>query len=324
MKRRDVLRALALTAIGQPIMSVAQPAPGRVYKIGFLGVTSAVGYAKQVDAFREGMRELGYVDGKNLLIEFRWAENRSERLPALAEELARLKVDLMVAQGTAGSHAAKAATSTIPIVSAVVGDAVGAGLAQSLARPGGNITGSTFFAPEMMVKQLDLLKQALPRARSVAVLRDAESPTSRSELETAASSLKVELISFPVRAPAEFEAAFAAMGKRRVDAVVVSSDSLLVANARALGGFSSAHRIPSAGFIEFAEAGGLIGYGVNFPAMFRRAAVFADKIFKGASAGELPFERATNFGLVVNMKTAKAMGLAIPQSVLVRADRVIE
>ena len=280
-----------------------------------------------VEALRAGLRDLGYVEGKNIVIEYRWVEGKYERLPDLAAELVRLKVDIIVAQATQGTLAAKRATTTIPIVTPLSGDPVATGLVASLARPGGNVTGSTFFQPELAAKRLELLRDALPRTRRVAVLLNPDQsshPLIFQAMELTAKSLKLELHQFGVRGPDEFESAFAAMAKRRVDAVAIIEDPSTIANAKAVADLAARKRLPSIGHVELAEAGGLMAYGVNIPEMWRRAAVFVDKILKGAKPADLPIERATKFELIVNMKTAKALGIKIPQSILVRADKVIE
>jgi putative ABC transport system substrate-binding protein len=325
--RREFLIAgsAGLCTLGAPLASFAQQPPARFHRIGFLGPTSAAGIASRLEALRAGLRELGYVEGKNLVIEFRWAEGKYDRLPELAAELVRLKVDLIVTHGGPGIRAAKQATTTIPIVMAVVADAVADGLVASLARPGGNITGLSFFGPELNAKRLELLKETFPRIRRVAFLFQGRgSGVNLRAMEAAAGSLKVELQQFAVRSAAEFESAFATMSKQRVEAVAITEDTMFVANLAALVSLAARQRIPSIGFVEVAEAGGLMAYGVNIPAMFRRAAVFVDKILKGAKPGDLPIERATTFELVINRKAAKALGVTIPQSILARADRVIE
>ncbi|MGH6804295.1 MAG: ABC transporter substrate-binding protein, partial [Methyloceanibacter sp.] len=274
-----------------------------------------------------GLRDLGYVEGKNIVIEFRWAEDKYDRLPELAAELVRLKVDVLVTHGTAGPLAAKRATTTIPIVIAHVGDAVATGLVASLARPGGNITGSTFFGPELSAKLLELIKEAFPRTRQVAVLLFPDNPAngpSLQAMEIAAKSLKVGLQPFEARGPKEFESAFSAMAKKRVDAVVITLGAMFQANPRAIADLAAKQRLPSIGFNEFAEAGGLFGYGANLVDLFHRAAYFVDRILKGTKPADLPVERATRFELIVNLKTAKAIGVTIPQTFLYRADRVIE
>jgi putative ABC transport system substrate-binding protein len=301
---------------------------GKVYRIGYLGSTSPSNYqAPLVEALRQGLRSLGYVEGKNLAIEYRWAEGRYDRLPGLAAELVNLKVDLIVTHGTPGSLAARQATTTIPIVMALSGDAVATGLVTSISRPGGNLTGSTFFFPELNAKRLELLKEALPRARRMAALGNADNPSVKSALkamESMAISLNVVLEAVQVRAPEELPDAFSAMVQRGVDGVVLIDDPMLIGNARLLVDLSAKNRMPTLGFTEYAHAGGLMAYAVNFSESWRRAAVFVDKIFKGAKPGELPIEQATRFNFVVNLVAARALGLKIPQPLLIRADEVIQ
>ncbi len=328
MKRRKLLIALGAVAIPAPFASFAQQ-PAKVARIGFLGGATASNsdFAGRVEALRAGLRDLGYVEGKNIVIEFRWAEGKYDRLPGLAAELVRLKLDVLVTQGTPAARAAKRATTTIPIVMASVGDPVAAGFVASLARPGGNITGLTFFVPELSAKRLELLKETVARVTRAAFLSNPDNASSEPSLqamEIAARSLKLGLQQFQVRGPNDFESAFAAMAKNRVDALVVGNDGMLITNARAIGDLAAKQRLPSTGPNEFAQAGGLIGYGVNLSEQYRRAAAFVDKILKGAKPSDLPVERATKFELVVNMKTANALGIKIPQSILLRADEVIQ
>ena len=326
--RRKLLIAVGAGALAAPLVSFAQQQPGKVYRVGILHAASDSSYAsQQVEALRAGLRDLGYVEGKNIVIEYRWAEGKYDRLPELAAELVRLKVDVLVTHGTPGTRAAKQTTTTTPIVSASSGDAVATGLVASLARPGGNITGSTFFVPELMAKRLELLKEAMPRTRRVAALVNRDDPSTVpvfKAMEITARSLKIELQKFEVRGPNEFDSAFSAMAKSRVDGVVVQEDSMLTTNARSIADLAAKQRISSAGFPAFAEAGGLIGYGVNTVELFRRAAYFVDKILKGAKPGDIPVERPTKFELVINMKTAKALGIKLPTAILLRPDRVIE
>jgi len=326
INRRKLLVALGAGALAAPLTSFAQQ-KGKVWRIGFLGLASASGSARRVDALRAGLRDLGYVEGKNLVIEYRWAEGNYERLPELAAELVRLEVDVIVTYGP-GNRAAKSATSTIPIVMAQSADPVALGLVASLARPGGNITGMASFGPEGAAKRLELLMDAFPRTRHIAVLLN---PDNRGNIklafpamEAAARSLKLELRQFGVRGPGDLDSAFAAMAKRPVDAVVTTDDAMLLANAGAIAKLAAKMRLPSVGFIEFAEAGGLMAYEANRRELFRRAAYFVDRILKGAKPADLPVEQATRFETVLNQKTAKALGLQFPQAVLARADRVIE
>jgi putative ABC transport system substrate-binding protein len=325
--RRKLIVAIGAGALTAPLASFAQRQAAKVPRIGFLGALSASDFESRVDALRAGLRDLGYVEGQNLIIEFRWAEGKYDRLPELAAELVRLKVDILVTHATVGTRAAKQATTTIPIVMAASGDPVAAGVVASLARPGGNITGSAFFNLELGAKRLELLKEAFPRIKRVAVLLHLDSATNGLQLdamEPAAKSLKVELQQFKVRGPNEFESAFTAMAKRRVDAVVINEEPMLIANAKGIADLAAKQRLPSIGFKEIAETGGLMAYGVNILEMYRRAAVFIDKILKGTNPSELPIEQATRFELVINRKTAKAVGIKIPNSILFRADTVIE
>jgi putative ABC transport system substrate-binding protein len=318
--------AVFLALVSVPLPAGAQAGPGKVPRIGLLGVTSATGYARQVEALREGFRNLGYVEGRNLVIEYRWADGRYDRLPALAAELVRLQPDVIVTSGP-GTRVLKEATATIPIVMAVGGDAVAEGLVAGLARPGGNITGSTFFAPEIAAKRLEMLKAAVPRLARIAVLVNPANNYYRVALEKVnevAAALNVKLFEVPARSPQEFDDAFALMLRQRAEAVLVLGDSMHVANMRRLGELSAAKRLPGAGSDEYAEGGGLLAYGVHFPDLWRRAPYFVDKILKGGTPATIPVEQASKFALIFNLKTAKAMGLPIQQSLLLRADQVIE
>jgi putative ABC transport system substrate-binding protein len=325
-KRRKLITALGASALAAPLPSFAQQ-PVKIARIGFLGAASASGYVKQLDGFRLGLRDLGYVEGKNIVVEYRWAEGNYARLAELAAELVRSKVDVLVTHGTPGTRAAKGATTTIPIVMAISGDAVATGLVVSLPRPGGNITGSTFFSPELSGKQIELLKEILPRITRVAALMNPDNPVIGpmfKAIEITTKSLDLGLQQFAVRGPNEFENAFSAMVQQRTEAVAVQEDGMLNANVRAAGDLAMRKRLPLIGNIEVPQAGGLLGYGVNFPEVFRRAAYFVDKILKGAKPADLPVERPTEFELVINMKTAKALVIQIPQSVLLRATEVIQ
>ena len=273
------------------------------------------------------MAELGYVEGRNLVIEFRWAEGRDERLPELAADLVRLKVDVMVTTATAPVLAAKHATTTIPIVFTTVGDAVATGVVASLARPGGNATGSTFFSPELMAKRLELAKEAMPRITRVAVLVNPDSPLAvpiLKAMEVTAKSEGVNVHRFDASNIGDLNDAFAAMAQQRIDAVIVHDHPRFIVNRKSIADLATRQRLPAMGHGEFAEAGGLIGYGVNFDQLFYRAAYFIDKIVKGTDPRDLPVEQTTKFEFIINMKTAKALDIKIPNSILVRADRVIE
>lgn len=320
------LLAVGLALAIAPLPVGAQPAAGKVPRVGLLGVTSAAGYARQIEAMRQGFRDLGYVEGRNIVIEYRWAEGRYDRLPALAAELIRLQPDVIITSGP-GTRVLKEATTTIPIVMAVSLDAVANGLVASLARPGGNITGSSAFGPELSAKRLEMLKAALPRLAKVAVLLNPGNSSYGVDFEMlkkTATALNVELLEAPARSVQEFDDAFALMLRRRVDGLVVLNDSMLVANMRRLGELSATHRLPGAGSDEYAEGGGLLAYGVSFPELWRRAPYFVDKILKGDTPAMIPVEQASKFALIFNLNTAKAMRLPIPPLLLQRADQVIE
>ena len=326
MDRRAFLSGLAATIVMAPLAAGAQQ-PGKVYRIGFLGVGSAAGYVNEVQAVRSGLRDLGYVEGKNIVIEYRWAEGKPDQLNDVAAELVGLKVDVIVTHALTGALAAKQATTTIPIVMADSADPVAAGLVASLARPGGNITGSTSFQSEINAKRLELLKEVLPRLTRVAVLVNLHSPnTARNarDTENVARTMKVELHQFGVCGPEEFAGAFTAMARKRIDALVVIEDPLLNSNAGAFASLAAKQRLPAVGFRNFAESGSPLAYGANRLELYRRAAYFVDRILKGAKPGDLPIERASKFELIVNSKAAKNLGVKIPQSILIRADQVIQ
>ena len=313
---------VALTMCG----AVGHAQPVKVVRIGFLGPTSAASNAGRMEALRAGLRDLGYLEGKNLVIESRWAEGKFDRLPELAAELVRLNVDVILTAGSPGIRAAQNATATIPVVMVTSGDPVAFGFVASLARPGGNVTGSSNFSPELSAKRIELLKETLPRTQRVAVLFNPDNSINDRNLpamEQTAKLLKIGLQRFEVREPGEFKNAFSKMTKHRVDAVALPEDDFLNANQNQIVELAAKHRLPSIGREVFAEAGGLIGYGVNIIDLYRRAAIFVDKILKGAKPADLPVEQPTKFEFVINLKTAKQIGMTIPQSVLFRADRVI-
>jgi putative tryptophan/tyrosine transport system substrate-binding protein len=329
MDRRRFLCSLTLGTIAAPLGAEAQQA-GKVPRIGFLSLTSPSDRPFLLDAFRQRLRELGWVEGQNIVIDYRYAEDRVDRLPDLAAELVRLRVDLIIASaGTQVATAAKNATETIPIVMIAVRDPVGIGLIASLARPGGNVTGVAGSAGlEWVAKQLELLKETAPKIRRVAILSNpanAYHQLAIREVNVAARSLGVQLQLVEARGPKEFDAAFAAMAKERVGALLVLSDSIFSSHRTRLADLAARSRLPAAyGIRESVEAGGLMSYGPSFLDFYRRAATYVDKILNGAKPGELPVEQPTKFELVINMKTAKALGLTIPQSLLVRADEIIQ
>jgi ABC-type uncharacterized transport system substrate-binding protein len=321
----EALLAVPGAAVAQRVPA-AQPA-SRVYRIGFLGSTSPKAHGPFVDAFREGLRERGYAEGKNVTIEYRWADGDYGRLPALAAELARLNVDLILTHGTPGGRAAKAATTTIPIVVAITGDAATTGLVQSLARPGGNVTGLTFFFAELNGKRLEILKEAFPSLKRVAVLMNGTNAGNVMTFESMtgmARTLRLEILQVFAQSPEEFEGAFAHIARARADAVSIYEDALFLAQAGRLAKLAERDRLRSIGFKEYAEAGGLLGFGVNFPDVWRRAADFADRIFKGAKPSDLPMEQPAKYDIVVNLRTAKIVGLTISPAVLLRAETVLD
>lgn len=325
--RRRLIALIISIVVEASLAANAQEPVHKLYRIGFLGAVTATGYAGQLEALRQGLRDLGYVEGKNLVIEYRWAEGKYDRLPELAAELVRLDVSLIVTHGAPGSRAAKQVTTAVPIVMAVSGDAVATGLVHSIARPGGNITGSTFFFPELNAKRLEIIKEAVPSIRRMGILLNPDNPGHVAAFEAmdgGARSLKLELQRFEVRGASEIADAFSVMSERQVEAVTLIDDGMLIANAPRIADLAMITKLPAIGFKEFVEGGGLMAYTVDFRDMFRRAASFVDKILKGAKPADLPVEQATKFELVINMKTAKALGLRVPQTLLARADEVIE
>jgi len=333
MRRIVLAVALAFSVLLAPLAADAQQAAGKVYRIGFLSVLGAPTPstpAGVLEAFRQGLRELGWVEGQNIVIDYRFAEGRFDRLPDLAAELVRLKVDIIVAVATQGVAAAKNATETIPIVMiSGSADPVGLGFIASLARPGGNVTGLSYsVGPEILGKGLELLKEIVPKVRRVAILSNPASPVQPlfiREVKVAARSLGVQLQLLEARGPNEFDGAFAAMAKERVGALLVVADSIFILHRTRLADLAARSRLPAAyGGRENVEAGGLMSYGPSVRDLFRRAATFVDKILKGAKPADLPVEQPTKFELVINLKTAKALGLTIPPSVLIRADEVIQ
>jgi putative ABC transport system substrate-binding protein len=325
VNRRTFLGAVVSAALAGPLTAAAQPA-GKVYRIGFLGGGSPAGYAAHVAALRLGLQDHGYVEGKNVTLAFRWAEGKYDRLPALAAELIRLNVDIIVTQGTPAALAAKQSTTAVPVVMTIVGNPEETGVVASLARPGGNVTGSSFFMPELNAKRLELVKTALPRLARVAVLTNPGNPAMVSALramEETASALKVKLWHMEVRRLDELETAFAA-ARAQAEALVVIDEGLYIANVRRVAELSLKHQLPGIGFTEYAEAGGLLAYGVDFPHVWRQSMVLVDKIFKGTKPADLPIMQASRFEVVVNLKTARALGLSLPQSLMLRVDRVIE
>jgi putative ABC transport system substrate-binding protein len=327
MDRRAFIATVTGSIIAASLVGEGQQS-AKVPRIGYLLGRSAAESGDLATAFRRGLHDLGYVDGRTILIEYRYAEGRLERLPDLAANLVRLKVDVIVTAGEAAIRAARGATSTIPIVMASAGDPVGSGLVASLARPGGNVTGLSLVATEAAGKRLELLKETLPMLSRVAVLWN---PTNQSKLpewenaQLAARALGLTLRSVEVRAPDDFEGAFSTIARERPDALVTLSDAVTTIHRTRIAAFAIKRKLPTiAENRAYAETGSLMTYGASQSDLFRRAAIYVDKILKGARPGDLPVEQPTKFELVVNMKTAKALGLTIPPAVLARADQVIE
>jgi putative ABC transport system substrate-binding protein len=329
MRRREFITLLG-GAVSWPFAACAQQ-PAKVPRIGYLSLGSASGgfSLARDEAFRQGLSELGYVEGKNIIIEHRFAEGKFERLADLAAELVQLKVDLIVAAVTQASLAAKDATRTIPIVMAGVSDPLESGLVASLARPGANITGTSSMTAEVVGKSLELLKEAVPKISRVAVLWNPDNAVFQAQMlretEVAAALLGVQLQTFGVRGPGELDRAFAAITRERVDALLVLADPILALHQAQIVDFAQKSRLPAMyGIKDYAAAGGLMTYAASMGDQFRRAATYVDKILKGAKPADLPVEQPTKFEFVINLKTAKALGLTIPLPLLGRADEVIE
>ncbi len=319
----SILVSLVLLAV--VVIAEAQQ-PKKVPRIGYLGATAPSNISARIEAFRQGLRDLGYIEGQNLIIEYRYAEGKLDRLPELAAELVRLKVDAIFVQSTPAVQAAKKATTTVPIVS-VSGDPVGLGLVASLARPGGNVTGLANLTSELAGKRLELLKEVVPRISRVAVLwnPDASSSALRMrETDAAAASLGIKLQPVEVRAANDFERAFSALKRERADALFPLRSPFISNHVKRIVELAAKNRVPGMyDASEFAEAGGLMSYGTMLADLDRRAATYVDKILKGAKPAELPVEQPTKFEFVINLKAAKQIGLTIPPNVLARADRVI-
>jgi putative ABC transport system substrate-binding protein len=325
-------RAFLLAAAAWPALAwagaVRAQAPAKVRRIGLLSQYSPSDTAPLHQAFRLGLRNLGWIEGKNISIEYRYAEGRADRLPDLAADLVRLKVEVIVASASTAALAAQEATRAIPIVMASGGDPVAFGLVGSLARPGGNVTGLSQMTTEMAGKRLELLREMVPKLSRVAVLWDpqvAGSTLSWKELQLPARQLGVQLHSLEVRSPNDFDQAFEDATRARAGALFITQAPVITTNLKRIAGLAAKSRLPTIFHLsEFADAGGLVAYGADRADMYRRAATYVDKILKGAKPSDLPIDQATRFELVINLKTAKAIGLTIPQSVLFRADRVIE
>jgi putative ABC transport system substrate-binding protein len=327
IRRRDFITLLGGAAATWPLAARAQQA-GRIYRIGVLETSPAASNAANFDALRKGLRELGYVEGQNLVLDYRSADGRPERYPQLVAELLHLNVDLIVTRGTPAVMAAKNATETIPVVMAASGEPVGTGVVAGLARPGGNVTGLSALTTELVAKRLELMRETVAGIRRIAFLQNMGNPVAPSqweELNTAALSLGLEAQLLDVRKPEDIAQAFDTAIAQRADAILVGNDTVTLVHRRQVVELAVKHRLPAMyNNREFIDAGGLMAYGVSYPDLYRRAAIFVDKIFKGAKPADLPVEQPTKFELMINLKAAKALGLDIPATVLARADEVIE
>ena len=329
MRARTAVRLVlcALSLLTAPLAATAQQAGGTV-TIGYLGNSSPSLEADLVDAFREGLRQLGYVEGQNLVIRYQWAEGQQERHAVLAQELVRLQPDVILTAGTPGTLAAKHATQSIPIVTAIAGDPVAAGLVSSLAQPGGNVTGLSTLAAELEGKRLELFTQAVPQlSRVVALLNPANPFTTLAwqALEPAAEALGVQLQPVEVRGPHDLDRAFATLKEARPDGLIIVPDRFLLTYRASVLQFMAEQRLPGMfPFRQFVEEGGLLAYGPDYTDMYRRAATYVVKILKGAKPADLPMEQPTKFELVINLKAAQALGLTIPPILLFQADKVIQ
>lgn len=322
VRRRQILLASG-ALLAAPLAARAQQPRARVARVGFLVSETVADSTVRIESVRAGLRERGYVEGRNLAIEIRAADGDYVRLPDLAASLVRGNVDVLVAFGSKAVVAARQATTTVPIVDPVMGDPVGSGLAKSLARPGGNVTGLSGFGADLPTKRVELLKEAVQRiARLALIVNPANAPSASTR--AAIGRMVPELKTFEAREAADLGALFAAMAKARVDSLLVSTDTLFQAHAGDVAALAARYRLPSVGSGGFAEAGGLLGYGVNDADLFRRGGDFVARILNGAKPAEMPIEQPTRFQLVVNLKTSRALGIAIPNSVLIRADRRIE
>ena len=324
MNRTILTLAACVLVLGLSVRAQAQ-LPKKIPRIGWLGAARTS--APRMEAFRQGLHELGYAEGKNIVIEYRYAEGKLDRLPALAADLARLKVDVIVAGSPQVTRSAKRATSTIPIVMAFDDDPVGSGFVASLARPGGNVTGLSTLFPEMSAKQLELLKEMVPALSRVAVLGNATqpgNPQALREINIAADGFGVQVQYLEVRDPKDIEPAFREASKEQANAILVLSTTILYFNRRHVSDLAVKSRLPTIyGRPEYVDEGGLVYYGPSYNDLYRRAAVYVDKILKGATPADLPVEQPKKFELIFNLKTAKQIGITIPPSVLARADRIL-
>jgi len=325
VRRREFIRLFGAAAAVWPLATRAQQ-PTKTYRIGMLETTSPALNTAELDAFRKGLRELGYVEGQTYKIEYRSADGQADRFPELAKELVRLGVDLIVTRGTPATIAAKNATETIPVIMASVGEPLL--IVNSLARPGGNVTGLSAFVNVMTSKRLELTRELVPRLSRIGLFHNMSNPVAPpqwEETKTAAQSWAIEAELLDVRSREDVDRAFDRAQERRVDALLVGLDGLIQAHRQIIAGLAARNKLPAVySGKEFIEAGGLLSYAVSYPDLYRRAATYVDKIFKGAKPADLPVEQPTKFELIINLKAAKALGLTIPPTLLSRADEVIE
>ncbi|HEX7214369.1 MAG TPA: ABC transporter substrate-binding protein [Methylomirabilota bacterium] len=325
---RRAFLTLTTASLLVPARKAAAQTAAKVHRVGFLGNSTQSLEANLVGPFREGLRERGYIEGRDLIVEYRWAEGQYERFPALVQELIVLKVDVIVTAGTPAALAVKRATTRIPVVMLAVGDPVGSGLVASLGHPGGNLTGLVAIAPDLEGKRLELLKEIVPRLSAVAFLTNPENRlhvTSEKQVREAARALHLKVEFFPVRTEAEFDRAFQAIAAWRPGALVMLADRVFLHNRARIVEFTERSRLPAVyAYSELVEAGGLMSFGPSYPGMHRRAAYYVDRILKGTRPADLPMEQPSKFELIVNLKAARSLGLTIPQPVLLRADQVLE
>ena len=326
-QRRTLIVALGAGALAAPFSALAQQ-PGKVWRVGYLGTTTPDAFAAEVAALRAGLRAQGYEEGRNLVFEARWAESNYERLPALAAELVAARMEVIVSNGTPGTRAAQQATTTIPIVMIFVADPVGIGLVKSLARPGGNVTGQSNLIGDISPKYLEMLRGMAPKLTRVALLVNPANPgnaTVAKNVQAAAPTLGISAVAYPASSAPEIDAAFTKMVKEKAGALIVAGDGFFLQQRRQIAARALTHRLPAIGsYATLTEAGLLMSYGVDSIDQFRRIATHVSKILKGAKPADLPVEQPTRIELVINGKTAKALGLKIPQPLLISAERVIE
>lgn len=325
MRRRKFITFLGGAVVMWPFAASAQP---KISRVGFMGNSTAALEANLVGAFRDGLHELGYEEGRNIIIEYRWADGKYERFPALVAELIAAKVDVIVTAGTPAALAVKKATTTVPLVMVAVGDPVGTGLVPSLARPGGNLTGLSSIAPDLEGKRLDILREVVPTLSHVAILFNSLNPfhvASMRQAHAAAQAMGIKLQQHDIRKSEDLDGAFAAIRKERPDAMLILADRVFLHNRQRMMDFTEEQHLPSINaYTELVEAGGLMSYGPSYEDMHKRAAIYVDKIIKGAKPADLPIEQPSKFTFNINLKVAKSLGLSVPSSLVTLADKVIE